>query len=109
MLTASIVFIPFPQVLRVDKNYPYRHKIIEQVIKSMFFTPRKAAADAHHSRFVSSLPNHPVAKNELEVPQPMVALVATAVRDLPRLSDTILTDNDLDVRCDITLGKTERT
>jgi hypothetical protein len=48
----------------------------------MFFEGRASIASVNQEKFKSSLPNDPTASQELEVPLPMIAIVATAVSDV---------------------------
>ncbi|KAL7282533.1 hypothetical protein ACG7TL_004004 [Trametes sanguinea] len=63
---------------RLEKNLPYEHPIFIEVIASCFFRGPDSIATKWASMFRSS---HPDLPDELEVPQAMVALVATAVHN----------------------------
>ncbi|KAJ3017244.1 hypothetical protein NUW54_g632 [Trametes sanguinea] len=63
---------------RLEKNLPYEHPIFVEVIASCFFRGSDSIASKWASRFKSSDPGRP---DEVEVPQAMVALVATAVHN----------------------------
>ncbi|KAJ3002419.1 hypothetical protein NUW54_g5857 [Trametes sanguinea] len=63
---------------RLEKKSPYEHPIFIEVIASCFFRGPDSIASKWASMFSSS---HPDLPDELEVPPPMVALVATAVHN----------------------------
>lgn len=68
------------QTQNPDLLYPFRHPVIETVLKAMFFDRRNGLATHCRHKFTSSLPGHEIAKHELEVQPQMIAMIATAVR-----------------------------
>jgi hypothetical protein len=63
------------QAREVDVGKPFHHQVIVNILRDEFFQKPKSAGIVHKSSFVSK---HPT-RGEIELPAPMVALVATAV------------------------------
>lgn len=61
---------------RLQRDRPYEHPMIIEVISQFFFRGPKAVVHRFKDKFTSSSHDAP---EELEVPKPMLALVATAV------------------------------
>jgi len=82
----------------VDNSRPYRHPAIVSIIKMKFFTGSTSIGYQHRNRFTSSIKEGSKAL-EMEVPAPIIALVATAVRVYCLSNIFGLTTRSLDICC----------